>query len=286
MPGAEQDDDPEDTVGTTPEEGTARPTDGPAGSPVAPEEPSIPEDKVTQVKHSDFKRIKEEARARGRQQALSELDTAAKAVGFASHSDALKALAELNKKPPAPPAAPQPKPEGAPAMSTKPVNQPKPTDTERQRMDSLRLADERSQMRKQWRAEERRRRELEQQLDAKEAEMALREELYRAGVRDVDYALRLLTRELEGKSEEEIAAYNRVDFYSGLKKDKPYLFGETVAPATTGTSGAKQDGVQPITPAPGGAAAEEAGKQVFDARSAKPQAVADRLRALGLNPHM
>lgn len=152
-------------------------------------------------------------------------------------------------------------------------------------MEALRLNDERSKMRKQWRVEERRRRELQSQLDAKEAEMALREELYRAGVQDTDYALRLLTRQLEGKSEEEIGAFNRADFYAELRKEKPYLFGETVAPATTGTNGTKADGSAPVVPAPGGAAVDQAQRDQFDARKAKPQEISDRLRALGLNPH-
>ena len=115
--------------------------------------------------------------------------------------------------------------------------------------------------------------------------MSLREELYRAGVHDVDYALRLLTRQLEGKSEEEIGAFDRDAFYKGLRTEKPYLFGETVAPATTGTNGSTPDGFAPAVPAPGGAAVEQAQRDQFDARKAKPNEIVDRLRALGLNPH-
>jgi len=278
----ERTDDPADNVGDNPDGRDNQPTDVTAQA-TTEELPGSQEDKVQQVKHSDFKRIKDEARAKGRQQALSELDQAAQAVGFTSHSDALRALAELRKSPVAKPVTIVPQPQGTQTMSIKPKTDTKAAD--QQRIEALRAAEERTTMRKQWRMEERRRRELQDQLDAKEAEMSLREELYRAGVHDVDYALRLLTRQLEGKSVEEITAFNRDDFYQGLRKEKPYLFGETVSPATTGTNGAKPDGSVPAAPAPGGAAVEQAQQNQFDARKAKPQEISDRLRALGLNPH-
>jgi len=271
--------DPPDNVGDHPEGRDNQPTDETAQA-LSEEPPESQEEKVQQVKHSDFKRIKEEARAKGRRDAISDLDQAAQAAGFTSHSDALKALAELKKSPPPAPVKPSPQPKGEPTMATK-----SKTPDPKAEMEALRLNDERSKMRKQWRVEERRRRELQSQLDAKEAEMALREELYRAGVQDTDYALRLLTRQLEGKSEEEIGAFNRADFYAELRKEKPYLFGETVAPATTGTNGTKADGSAPVVPAPGGAAVDQAQRDQFDARKAKPQEISDRLRALGLNPH-
>lgn len=282
MPDPETD-DPADNVGDNPEGRDNQPTEviAQAGT----EEPSgSQEEKVTQVKHSDFKRIKDEARAKGRQQALLELDQAAQAAGFTSHVDALKALAELKKSPvPKPIVTPSPQPQGTPTMSIK----PKTPDPRAAEAAAATAAEQKLglEARKQWRASERRRRELQEQLDAKEAEMALREEIYRAGVHDVDYALRLLTRQLEGKSAEEIGAFDRSAFYTGLRKEKPYLFGETVAPATTGTNGVKPDGSNPVVPAPGGAAVEQAQQSQFNARTAKPQEISDRLRALGLNPH-
>lgn len=274
-------DDPADNVGDNPDGRDNQPTDvnAQAGS---EEPPESQEEKVQQVKHSDFKRIKDEARTKGRREAITELDQAARAAGFTSYADALKALAEFKKSPPAKPAMIQPQPQGTQTMSTKPKTD---TQADQQRIEALKASEERAIMRKQWRTEERRRRELQDQLDAKEAEMSLREELYRAGVHDVDYALRLLTRQLEGKTEEEIGAFDRSAFYTGLRKEKPYLFGETVSPATTGTNGVRPDGSAPAAPPPGGAAVDQAQANQFDARKAKPQEISDRLRALGLNPH-
>jgi hypothetical protein len=283
---ADQDtDDPSDDTGNGPKEPDTQPTDAPAQ--VVAEEPTGDhEEKVQQVKHSDFKRIKEEARAKGRREAAGDLDDAVKAAGFSSLADALKEIGKIRTimsetvKEPAPKPAETPQPKGTPMPKPQPKNE-----DDKARLETMKLQEERAKMRKQWRLEERRRRELQSQLDAKEAEMGLREELYRAGVTDVDYALRLLTRQLEGKSEQEMAAFKRAEFYDGLKKEKPYLFGEKVVPATTGTNGAKADGATPQPPAPGDVAVGEAQKTQFDARTAKPQDIQKRLRELNLNPH-
>lgn len=294
-PNEQDEDDPNDTGGVTPDEGqTAQPTNGVASA--APEEPKGGQGEgVQQVKHSDFKRIKEEQRAKGRREAIEELDAKARAAGFESHDDALKALAALKKSPPiAQPAARPTQPQGAPPMSNTPSKKNDTQAADRARAEALRAEDARKEDRKKWRQENRQRRELEAQLAAKDAEMALREECYRAGVKDVDYVIRLLTRTLEGKSQEEIATFDRSKFYEETRKDKPYLFGETVVAATTGTGGeVKTEGTNgqapagaPATPNPGANAVDAADKKQFDARKATPAEVADRLRQLGLNPHL
>lgn len=288
----EQDDDPIDNDGAAPAGTTAQPTND-AAKAASAEPTGGQEQGVQQVKHSDFKRIKEEQRAKGRREAIDELDAKARAAGFESHEDALKALAALNKKPaaPQPPAVVQKPAQGAPTMSNRTA--PKNEDADRLRAESLRAKEESAAERKRWRQENRQRRDLEAQLQAKDAEITLREECYRAGVKDVDYVIRLLARELQGKTQEEIAAFDRSKFYDSTRKDKPYLFGETVVAATTGTGGEAAKGDQAAgaagsqaAPGPGANAVDSAEKNKFDARTAKPEAVAARLRELGLNPHL
>jgi hypothetical protein len=246
------------------------------------EEPKDEDGKVLQVKHSDFSRIKAEAKAKGRRETIDEYEALAKKAGFSSLEEFFQQQKKIAEPPPAAPVPPK----EITAMPTKPTETSvKP---EKGAQEAARLSDERTKMRKQWRKEERARRELQRQLDAKEAEMGLREEMYQFGVTDVDYGLRLLTRELAGKSEEEIGAFDRKAFFETVRKERPYLFGERVTQATTGTTGATQQGgtVQPATPKPGEPAVEKAAEQQFDARKATPQQVQDRLKALGLNPHM
>lgn len=168
-----------------------------------------------------------------------------------------------------------------------PKQETKTPDKTKAAVESTRVAEERVKMRKQWKREERQRRELQRQLDAKEAEMQLHHEMFGFGIKDVDYAHRLLVRELAGKSEEEIAAFNRTAFYEGLRKDKPYLFGEVTAPATTGTTdAAKANGQVPTPPPAGQPTTQAAQQQQFDARTATPAQVQERLKSLGLNPYM
>lgn len=249
-----------------------------------------------QVKHSDFKRIKQEQRDRGRGDALAELEVRARAAGFASLDEALKAR-DANK--PRPTQTARTTPQEPPKMPKPKIPDPKqaaPADPHQRESDRARA--ERMKVRKQWKQSEAKRRELQSQLDAKDAEMALRSECYQHGVKDVDYAIRLLTRQLEGKSVEEIGKFDRPGFFTGLRSEKPYLFGESVAPATTGVDPSVKPagalaggapatpGAAPATPAPGAATVADVAAKKFDARKAKPEEVQARLRELGLNPHL
>lgn len=241
-----------------------------------------------QVRHSDWKRVKDEQRARGRREAIDELDAKARAAGFNSHDDALAALAAINRRPVQQQTISQP--QGAPTMPPKQKTQ-QTQDADRLRAENLRAQEDKAAERKKWRLENRRNRELQEQLKQKDAEIELREECYRAGVKDVDYVIRLLARELKGKTPEEINVYDRKAFYDRTRKDMPYLYGETVVAATTGTGGepvkiGDQATGAPATPAPGAGAVGEAQRKKFDARTAKPEEVQARLRELGLNPHL
>ncbi len=254
------------------------------------EPPDDHEDKVHKVRHDDFKKIKDAAKAKGRAEALAEQEAAAKAAGFDSFADALKAAADFKTKPvivAKPPATLKTEPQAQETEPAMPTNPParNARDAAKAAQETNRLTEERSRLRKQWRSEERRRRDLQRMLDAKDAEMGLREEMYGFGVTDVDYGLRLLTRQLEGKTEEEIAAFDREAFFKGVRTEKPYLFGEKVVAATTGTNGTDAAGDSPNAPAPGAASVDVAKGQQFNAREAKPGDVQARLRALGLNPH-
>jgi hypothetical protein len=257
------------------------------------EEPKDSEGKVLQVKHSDFKKIKDEAKDKGRREAFDELDGIAREAGYSSYKEFMQAHKKIAAPTPAAPIPPKevtvmPKqPDPKPPVTAKPAAAARATAA---------VADERGKMRKQWRREEKLRRETQRQLDAKEAEMGLREEIYKLGVTDVDYALHLLKQEMRvvsnrataagGDPVAELGKLDRKAFFDGVRKDRPYLFGERVQPATTGTNGAKPDGSDPKAPPAGQPVVEGAKAQQFDAKSATPQQVQDRLKALGLNPHM
>lgn len=169
-------------------------------------------------------------------------------------------------------------------MPKQPDKKQQPAPDKAQR-EQTRLSEERAKMRKDLKASERKRRDLQRQLDAKEAEKDLVLEMSQLGIQDVDYGMRLLTRELAGKSEEEIAKFDRKAFFEKVRTEKPYLFGEKVVPATTGTNGTKQDGSNPDAKTPATTVVDETKKKQFDATKASPEEVQKRLNELGLNPH-
>lgn len=249
-----------------------------------------PGGKVIPVPTGDFKKIKDEARERGRREALSELDQHAVQAGFTSMADALGALAKIKQGVPQQHQATRSQPQEKPTMPKNPENKTLTPAQGKGAADSARHAEERAKMRKQWRREEKQRRHLERELKAAEASKELQRELFNMGVRDVDYVERLIARQLAGKSEEEIAKFLKEELTvyvtDTVRKERPYLFGEVVAPANTGTNGSKPDGSQPATPAAGQPGVQAAQEQQFDARNATPQQVQERLRKLGLNPYM
>jgi hypothetical protein len=144
------------------------------------------------------------------------------------------------------------------------------------------LQRERDEAINRYRTEVSSRSQLQEALDAKEAEAALRETAVGLGVKDVDYALRLLTRELENKDESELAQFDERAFFDGLRKAKPYLFGELVQPANTGTGA----GAAPSAPKPGAVTTQAARDGQTDARKMNSQEFQELLRKRGINPTM
>lgn len=210
--------------------------------------------KVTSLPHSALARIRDEERAKGRDEAMMAF---AKKAGFESVDEFAQAMAALKTQPVATPPAPaaQPvaeQPQGD--LTQEELLSQKNARREQARYDRQlgnlqRERDTLAQKNAQLSTE---RRTLQEALDAKDAEMALREAAVSVGVKDVDYALRLLTRELEGKSEAEMSLFDERAYFTSLRQAKPYLFGEVVQPATTGTGGSAAPGTKPATVPPAG----------------------------------
>ncbi len=227
-------------------------------------------------------KLKQEQRERGKREAMTELEAKFKAAGFQSIDDAIAAMAAAktaSAKAPTPPPAKAKEPEieldeEVQAVTAQPATQ---GDAAKQMQ---KLQRERERLAKQFAAEQAQRRKLQRQLEAKEAEFALRETAVGKGVKDVDYAIRLIQRELEGKDEKALAAFNEAQFFDTLRSSHPYLFGEMVVPATTGT------GVGAAPAAPKATTVQEAqtAASKADARSMKPDEFRRRMMQLGFNP--
>lgn len=238
-----------------------------------------------------MKRIKEEERARGRSEAL---DALARESGFASNMELVSALAALRGQPPQQPQQPTPQPPPTQQAQIPQVPQPTPqhqdplAQTNEQRAAGKyerkleQLTRERDKYVHEAQTQTEAVRKLQEELDAKVAEVALREMAVGVGVKDVDYALRLFYREVEGKTEEELTKLDERAFFTGLRQTRPYLFGEAVVPANTGPG----TGGAPPAPKPGTVSSQQARNGQFDARNAKPDDIAARLRQMGLNQHL
>jgi len=219
-------------------------------------------------------RLKAEQRERGKREAMAELEAKFKSAGFGSLDDAIAAMAAARNG-------------GQQTASKKPQQQKQEVQTssieqpggKNDRRQMERLQREREQFAKRYSQEQAQRRRLQRQLEAKEAEMALRETAVGKGVRDVDYSLRLLQRELEGKDDAALAAFDEAKFFDTLRSSHPYLFGETVVPATTGTG----VGSAPSAPKAGAVTQAQGQAGKADARSISSDEFQKLLRARGLN---
>lgn len=229
------------------------------------------------IPQSAFAKLKEEQRRRGQREAREELEAKFRAHGFASLEDALAAVAAQRQQPAK--AAPQQQ-QRQQQPATDQYQQQASRDGAIDPRQLKKIQQERERLAKEFAREQAQRRKLQRQLEAKEAEMSLREAAVSHGVRDVDYALRLLQRELDGKSEADLQSFNEADFFGKkLRTSHPYLFGETVVPATTGTGAST-----PPAPRAGDVQQATGAAGQFDARKATAADFQAELRRRGLAP--
>lgn len=241
-----------------------------------PDLPTLGNGKNVVLPSASLGKIKAEQRERGAREAMSALEAKFKAAGFANIDDAISAMAAARSggaqaaTPQQQKKSEQPKQEFNPAQAQSDKND---------RRQYERLQREREQFAKRYAQEQAQRRKLQRTLEAKEAEMALREAAVGKGVKDVDYSLRLLQRELEGKDDAALAAFDEGKFFDNLRSSHPYLFGETVVPATTGTG----VGAAPAAPKAGTVQQAQGAAGAIDARKMSQDEFQKLIRARGLS---
>lgn len=243
--------------------------------------PTIAGGKNVILPQASMAKLKEEQRQRGKREAMTELEAKFKAAGFSSIDDAIAAMAAAKNAPAKTAAKASPAPKAVVAETeddeVQATAQPQIGSDATKQLQKLQR--ERERLAKQFAAEQAQRRKLQRTLEAKEAEFALRETAVGKGVRDVDYALRLIQRELEGKDERGLAAFDEAKFFDGLRQSHPYLFGETVVPATTGTG----VGAAPAAPKAGNVQAAQGAAGKTDARSMSQDEFQKLMRARGFS---
>lgn len=234
-----------------------------------------PDGRVQVLSQSAFKRLKTESREKGRKEALSEF---AKEAGFTSVEDLQKAL-KARKAAPAqdPTLRPNQEPQAQPNRQNE---RPDRRTVERWERERTQTQKQIEQLRVQHKETTAQAKSLQQALDAKDAEMQLYASATAAGIRqDPEYAIRLLTKHVEGLSDEETAKFDEAKFFAGLRETHPYLFGEVVRPATTGTGA----GAAPAAPKPGDASQRDAQNNQVDVRKMNPEEYRKHLAARGFS---
>lgn len=270
--------------GVTVEATAATTVEAPLGAtpPPEPAARATPSETVTtsdyvQLPQSAFKKLKDDALERGRKKALSEFEERVKAAGFTSFEDMLKAV----------PSKGAPKQQVAAYEDEDDVDDvpvqvsaeaPKKTGNAAVDRERERLHREKLKLQAKLEREALRRRELQRELDAREAEMGLRQSAALAGVRDIDYAITLLERHISGKDEAALAEFDERSFFNQLRTSNPYLFGETVVAATTGNAAA----AAPKAPTPNAVTQQSVQSQAVDARKMNREEYAALLRSRGL----
>lgn len=257
----------------------------PAPSPApASAAPTTASKKVVQVTTDTFARIKNESREAGKKATLAELDQRARELGFANHAEMVEFAAKAKRGQAEPPAASSQRP-GQPREGARKVVTANRYEKERQGWEN-----ERARLNRLAAHSDKKRRALQRQYDALQAEVTLREQAIRAGVEDVDYALHLLKKEYSGKSADELKSFDEKAFFDGLRERAPQLFVIERRLATTGTGSAgeaetRTQGTQqpgPKPPAnPPAAKPNGNGTGAVDARKISREEYNKRLEELG-----
>lgn len=229
-------------------------------------------------------RLKREARERGKREAMGLLEEQAKAAGFSSLADAFQAMADSKKV-----AAAAPTPA---AQEAKPAAAPSKNQDLRWQRELDRREKALQEAQRKLRLEEKRRKEIQRTMDQREVEQTIREQAILAGIHDVDFAVELARREARqivdsvpaDKVEEALRQFDERKFFNDLRGKRPYLFGEKVVQATTGTGIDAAAAGTPPAPTPAKVTDTAAKSDQVDARKMSRDEFTTRLQALGLNP--
>lgn len=179
-----------------------------------------------------MEQIKRREAERGRQQALQGLDVEAKKLGFRDHADLVKAASEARRT--------KQKPR---RRDPEPVVGDEGEDPSELRSDDKRVGQLVGELKRSNRERaklEREHERLELKVRKLEAMKLIERAAIRAGVKDIDYAIVVMTREISGMTKKQReAGFDEVEYFSKtLRKTHPYLYEAATVPVTTGPGGA------------------------------------------------
>lgn len=269
-----------------------------ARKPQKPAEPSAKPDthEITTAAYKVIKgKAEEKGKKEGRREAMDEVLKAAQAAGFTSLDEAFRALAKQNQTPQAaqqvvqptapiaPPPAPVPPVPAAPQAAAPAVDPNKgvlEAELRKAQRERERLATAYEAERKKAETAARKQKAMAAKISAMEVDQELREAAIKEGVRDVDYAVTLLQRDLANKTDAELQAFDEAAYFRGLRTTHGHLYGERVENATT----TRAVGTEPAKPPSPGQIQRQSANPEVDAMKIKREDFHARLQAMGLQP--
>lgn len=247
--------------------GTTTPTDPPStGTTTTPADGSVEvttkTGRVIPMAQTTIDKLKRDQLERGRKHERAELEKKAKSMGFDTVDEMWRAVerakqqnrngkrnGKRNNDRRQTGTTPTETPAGATTTgTTTPTGTTpaaKPNGARREERQNREMQERLDRERRQRINAEKRAVEAQRDTWAAEANGALQVQALRVGVKDPDYAIELLTRECTAKRAELnddvaydkwLTTFNEEEFFTGLKKTRPYLFEETIVQATTGTT--------------------------------------------------
>lgn len=268
-----------------------------AADTVQPTELEVDGERMLTVPVSAFKRLKDEARTKGRTEAMDELTTRLQALakqgGFDSIESAFGALAKLNAgantagtanatttadtEATAGDDPPEPPTEQAAEAKAKPARQ-SAVAAAADKIDAD-WAKERERLRRRLDSETENRKALEARIAANEAANELRVAAVKAGVEDVEFAMHLAGKYLSSADDAALAEFKAAAWFESLRKERPALFAAQRRTIDTGNTRSDEDGAT-LSPEEAARAHAEANKT--DANSMSREAFNALLAARGL----
>lgn len=241
--------------------------------------------KQIQIPTNAIGKIRTEERSKGRQTALAELANQAQSMGFSSIEEMMSYAQAAKSTPSEEPQEAPKKASARPATTrvkeTVSGSQISPRQLRRLENERAKLLAEQQRLNRARAHEERKRRRAEEQLEAQAAEHQLRLEASKHGIKDVDYALHLIQREINNMDDESLESFDEGKFFSeNLRKSHPYLYGTVDRPADTSVQSnpAPQAQMNPES-----IGTDSDGNNV-DARTMDREAFDELLRKRGLTP--
>jgi len=261
-----------------PEKKDEKPGEGtPPGDPPTPKpDPQPPQGDVLhftpKALNERLARAQDVARREAEAEQKQELDKQAQAMGYPNHAAMVDDLKRLKT---APKPEPKPDPNQDPQLGREERKSLVKAQARILELEGLLTAEQDARRRA-----ERDLKAIKQRSDASDARHALEKSAMRAGIVEVDYAVELLVKAQNGKSQPELDNFDDSKFFEDLRKDKPFLFAVEERPAKTGAGSGN-----PPAPGPGKTQKTAAEEEQVDARKLDGAAYQARLKALGINPN-